>query len=134
MFKEHPFLGVGLGNFALHATAIFRMRVLYSPVGVWANILAETGILGFSAFCFMIFMYYKIMIQTLLKVRETHWPPYIVGLLGCVTGFLVHYLSWGSRLDLFTWLFIGLSMAVVKHANQDIQQKTISENEEIEGN
>jgi O-antigen ligase len=122
LLSQHPILGVGIGNFPLHASVILRTRIMISPVGLWANILAETGFLGFSVFCWMMFTYYRTMIRTLAKVRGTYWAPYIVGVLACVTGFMVHYLSWGARMDMFTWFFIGISMAIVKLVDQDLNQ------------
>jgi hypothetical protein len=34
----------------------------------------------------------------------------------------VHFLSWGSRLDYLAWLFMGISMAIVKLIDQDLNQ------------
>jgi hypothetical protein len=122
LFKQHPFMGVGLGNFPLHASSILKTNKLYSPVGLWAAILVELGLVGFAAFSWMIFVYYRTMILTLAKVRGTYWSPYIVGVLACFTGFMVHFLSWGSRLDYLAWLFMGISMAIVKLIDQDLNQ------------
>ena len=122
LLRQHPILGVGIGNFPLHASLIVRTNRLYSPVGLWANILAETGFLGFSVFCWMIFIYYKTMIRALAKARGTYWEPYIVGILACITGLMVHFLSWGARMDIFTWFFMGISMSIVKLMDQDLYQ------------
>ncbi len=122
LLSQHPILGVGIGNFPLHASLILRTRTMISPVGLWANILAETGFLGFSIFCWMMFIYYKTMIRALAKVRGTYWEPYIIGILACVTGLMVHFLSWGARMDIFTWFFIGISMSIVKLMDQDLNQ------------
>ena len=42
LLSQHPILGVGIGNFPLHASVMLRARTMISPVGLWANILAET--------------------------------------------------------------------------------------------
>ena len=122
LLRQHPILGVGIGNFPLHASLILKTNRLYSPVGLWANILAEMGLLGFSIFCWMIFTYYKTMIRALVRARGTYWEPYIIGILACVTGFMIHYLSWGARMTIFPWLFIGISMSIVKLVDQDAKQ------------
>ncbi len=124
LLSQHPILGVGIGNFPLHASLILRRRTMISPVGLWANILVETGFLGFSVFCWMMFIYYRTMIRALAKARGTYWAPYIVGLLACVTGLMVHYLSWGARIGIFNWFFIGISMSIVKIIDQDLNQPT----------
>ncbi|MBD3182581.1 hypothetical protein GF312_09835 [Candidatus Poribacteria bacterium] len=127
MFSRYPILGVGLGNFPLHASAILRSRMLYSPVGIWGNMLAETGIIGLGAFCWMVFTYYRIMIKTLGKVRDTYWEPYIIGFTACFTGFIFHYFFWGARLMIPDWLFIGMSMALVNSINMQINRdKTVN--------
>ena len=38
------------------------------------------------------------------------------------TGYMVHFLSWGARMTIFPWLFIGISMSIVKLADQDAEQ------------
>ncbi len=53
MFEDHPWLGVGIGNFGV-AYATYALPHWYDPLGhahnVFINFLAETGVLGLGAF------------------------------------------------------------------------------------
>jgi O-antigen ligase len=53
MFADHPWLGVGIGNYAV-AYGRYALPHWYEPLGhahnVYLNFLAETGILGTAAF------------------------------------------------------------------------------------
>ncbi len=53
MFEAHPWLGVGIGNYAA-AYSAYQLPHWYAPLGhahnVFINFLAETGILGAGAF------------------------------------------------------------------------------------
>jgi hypothetical protein len=123
LLSKHPILGVGIGNFSAHASALLgKQDKFISPTGLWGNVLAETGILGFGVFCWLIISYYRIMIRTLSKVKGTYWSPYIIGFIACFTGFMVQFISWGSRMNIPTWFFIGISMSAVNLINREIQE------------
>ena len=53
MFRDHPWLGVGIGNFGT-AYATYAMPHWYESLGhahnIFVNFLAETGVIGFAAF------------------------------------------------------------------------------------
>jgi O-antigen ligase len=53
MFDNHPWLGVGIGNYSA-AYPIYAQPHWYDPLGhahnVYLNFLAETGVLGLTAF------------------------------------------------------------------------------------
>jgi hypothetical protein len=112
-FKRHPILGLGIGNFTIFLTGFLNRDVLVSPQGVIGTVIAETGILGFTAFSAIIIIYYITMIKTLIKVRKTNWAPYLIGLTASFTGIMVQYLSFGARLNVYTWFIMGISMALI---------------------
>jgi len=119
-FKRYPILGIGFGNFTLFITNLLNYRDrLISPTGVWGTVLAETGILGFVSFSSMIVIYYITMIRTLVKSRNTVWEPYLIGLITSFTGIIVQYVSFASRLGVYTWFLMGISMAMVNHIRKE---------------
>lgn len=123
LFKENPVLGVGIGNFTLIISSILRSQeVLISPTGVWGTVVAETGILGIVTFSSIILLYYVVMIKAIIKNRNTHWEPYLVGLTACFTGIMVQYISFGSRLGVYTWFLMGISMAIVNHIRREAEE------------
>lgn len=114
LWKQYPILGVGIGNYGFYSAQFFGHSLLGTANGVFWQALVETGILGFFAFCFLVFYYYKILFKTLKNVKDTLWYPYILGYLAGFTGMMVQYISFGDRLNMYVWFFIGISMATVK--------------------
>lgn len=122
LFKEHPLLGVGIGNFTLVISALLgEDETLISPTGVWGTVVAEGGIIGIVTFSLISLAYYMIMLRTLIKNRNNHWTPYLVGLISCYTGLMVQYISFGSRLGVYTWFLMGISMAIVNHIRKEMK-------------
>ena len=119
LYSQHPILGVGIGNFPLHGAAMLNTRNVFSSHGVWWQTLIETGFIGFAVLCWLVFTYYKVLIRTLAKVKHTSWYPYILGYLACFTALMVQSLSFGDRLNQYTWFFMGISMATVRLIEQD---------------
>jgi putative inorganic carbon (hco3(-)) transporter len=96
MFEEHPWLGVGIGNYAV-AYPIYHLPLWYEPLGhahnVFINFLAETGILGLGAF-----VVFWLLIPALLWRRahapgaETWAAALSIGVLGTWAYITVHSL------------------------------------------
>lgn len=92
MARQHPFLGVGLGNYA-EAYENYRLIKWEDPLGHahnhYLNLLAETGIVGLSAYVgFWLVIFW-------LTWRTRRHPDRLarsvaVGLLGCWTYIAVH--------------------------------------------
>jgi len=124
MFVKHPVLGVGIGNSPLHLAAILGVRTVIPILyGLWCNILVETGVLGFAAFLWLVFTYYRVMIRTLRRVRGTHWAPYIIGYMASFTGLVVTLQFHGDiKIGMYIWFFLGLSMATVRIIDSELQQ------------
>lgn len=126
LIAKHIFLGVGIGNFAVYGASMLGREVLFSPHGVWTTVLLETGVLGFATFCWMVIAYYRIMVKTLAKAKDTYWTPYIIGCIACFTGQMAQYLMSRARLDIYTWFFIGISMAIVRLIDQEQSQNLVA--------
>ena len=94
MARAHPWSGVGLGNYE-HAYPQFRLidwpEALGHAHNFWLNQLAETGLTGLAAWCFMW------LVVALLTWRARKHPDdearlVVVGLLGAWTSIGVHSL------------------------------------------
>jgi len=118
LWKQYPILGVGLGNYGFYAAQHFHSPLIVSGAGRWLQALVETGILGFAAFIWLIFTYYKILIRALRKARNTSWYPYFLGYLACFTAMIVQYFFSFDRFPLYFWVFLGISIATVKLINK----------------
>ncbi|MFB0534416.1 MAG: O-antigen ligase family protein [Anaerolineae bacterium] len=92
MFSEHPWLGVGIGNYepVYPAYALPRWD---EPLGhahnYYFNIAAETGLVGLSAY---LSLWAAVFWQAWRAVRRTsgYWQGVAVGILGILTHLAVH--------------------------------------------
>ena len=138
VFEKFPFLGAGLGNSGfffpetLHPFAwklsevralIFRTDTLLNSKSLWIRLLAETGIVGFSAFISWLF----VIGQRNLARQENEQK--IVRTLRWMTIFILIGLVFeGFSLDSFglpyIWIALGLvsSMYVTGKINQNKMQ------------
>lgn len=123
LFKQYPILGVGIGNYGFHAASYFGSNLVVSAHGIYGRILAETGLLGFMSFCWLLAVYYRTLFGTLKKVKDTNWYPYLVGYLAGFTGLMIQYLFFGDRLNMYVWFFMGVAMASVKLIEKEAHVK-----------
>jgi O-antigen ligase len=92
MFSEHPWLGVGIGNYepVYPAYALPRWD---EPLGhahnYYLNIAAETGLVGLSAY---LILWSAVFWQAWQAVRRTsgYWQGVAVGILGILTHLAAH--------------------------------------------
>ncbi len=92
MFSEHPWLGVGIGNYepVYPAYALPRWN---EPLGhahnYYLNIAAEAGLVGLSAY---LILWAAVFWQAWRAVRRTsgYWQGVAVGILGILTHLAVH--------------------------------------------
>jgi len=119
LWKQYPILGVGLGNYALHAAEHYERHLMMGANSTWLRVLAETGILGMLSLCLLVFAFYKTMLSTMKKVKNTPWYPYLLGFSASFTGMMAHYLVSGDRFNLYFWFFLGLSVAAIKIIKSD---------------
>jgi O-antigen ligase len=92
MFSEHPWLGVGIGNYepVYPAYALPRWD---EPLGhahnYYLNIAAEAGLVGLSAY---LILWVAVFWQAWQVVRRTYgyWQGVAVGILGILTHLAVH--------------------------------------------
>ncbi|MEK7281729.1 MAG: O-antigen ligase family protein, partial [Chloroflexota bacterium] len=71
LFREHPLIGVGLGNFPLYAAARLQLPVLVSAHGLFQATLAETGLIGFFSLLAILVVFYWQMRQALRQFRAS---------------------------------------------------------------
>lgn len=117
MFKSSPVLGVGPGNFE-------RLYEKYRPDGTpvlpyqpkphnqYLEILAETGIVGFFAFLFIIgnFLYLLIIFWHRLDDQD---KKILFGLLASLVAVAVHGYVFGVLVHIQVWLLLSFAMAAL---------------------
>lgn len=129
MFKEHPFLGVGWGNY-------IYQYLRYDPqiIGWWwikwpetgnrpgtpvccnfpATIFAECGILGILAFAFLAFRIIDIVFKGLAIALDRDLRIILAGLFSSLTAIFICYQFFSTFYYPFIWVVLGFTIATVR--------------------
>ena len=136
VYRQHPWLGVGLGNFAFYfAQAVHPKPLgldhellkvllpgsgygLVTPKNLYVRLLAETGLVGFVAF----FAFWQSVFQSAVRLFTAGDEEMTFWGMGGVLGFaalLLFAVSFGSFAVADMWVFLGLitAAALVHHRN-----------------
>ena len=121
MFEDHPFLGVGLGNYPVHYQQYSRDIGLDSRLSqrsahsLYLQIAAETGVVGLSLMVLILF----IATRGILTARKRmiaaglHEPArlssgFLIGFVGyLIAGIFLH-----PAYPNFLWLLIGIALSI----------------------
>jgi O-antigen ligase len=124
-FKEHPFLGIGVGNFGPYAS----LHPYLQPKEGWKivnneyiEILAETGLLGLALFLLIIFLIVIRSLKAIFKTKDQFLKTSLIALLGAFMGVLVQYNTFSVLYIMHIWVLIGMLIAL-----QNIVLKKLNE-------
>jgi len=132
IWSKHKLLGTGLGNFGPFILG-FPAQALKTGWPIVNNefleILAETGLVGISAFCFIfVVLFYRTWLA--LKVnKDPFLRATIIGLSAALIGILVQYNFFSTLYIIHIWVLIGLMVGV-----QNLMLKSQSPNRNIQPN
>ncbi len=128
VYREHPWLGVGLGNFAFYFAHTVHPKPLgldhellkvllpgsgygmVTPKNLYVRLLAETGLAGFVAF----FAFWQSVFQEGVRLFVSQDDEMTFWGMGAVLGFaalLLFAISFGSFAVADMWVFLGLVTA-----------------------
>lgn len=110
IFRDHPLVGVGMGNFAKYAD-MYRSLKLDIPHNVYLYFLAEFGLIGFSLF---LFWAGSLLAVTVRALRNIWAQEQRVILLSMLVGLIIFFLeaaviSFTFR-EIDLWCFVGLTV------------------------
>ncbi|TBR18468.1 hypothetical protein EPO66_01425 [bacterium] len=112
MISENPFLGKGVGTFMDHFAAYIPNIYVQYAHNSYLQIWAETGV--FSLISFLAFLFF-ILYSGIKSFRE-HRNYFLLGIIGGISGFLVHNLFdthlYSLQLSFIFWVMLGLLAAL----------------------
>ncbi len=119
MFWEHPIIGVGTGNYGF-------LYNFYKPEGTPARpylakthnayfeILAETGVIGFSIFAIFLFTLLIKIGEAFHEIKNYEAKAYIVSIGASIIGILVQGYVFGILMHNYTWILFGLGLGATE--------------------
>lgn len=134
-YASHPWLGVGLGNFGFYIQEMLPLRPLtaevlrtitpdnsrprlVTPKNFYLRLLAETGVIGTSAFLAFIIASLGCAIYLLIS-PDPEWRYWgLTSSIGIIA-FLISALTFDSFVIPNTWIVLGLSIAAVRVAQKE---------------
>jgi O-antigen ligase len=111
LFKEHPLLGVGPGNFGPVVQPDLKSGwtiVNNEPL----ELLAETGIIGFLLFAGFTVSLLVLLVQA-IKDRRAQRRALLIGLGGYIIGTIVQYQTFSTLYIIVVWTALGLTLALL---------------------
>lgn len=119
MFKAHPLLGVGVGNFGFHYNEYRPKDAEYKGYLTLANnqyleILAETGIIGMACFLYFIFRFIRLFINGLKNNSDYVLKAILAAFSAIFIGWAIQYSFLSTLYIIYIWVMLGLSIATVR--------------------
>jgi len=112
-WTQHPLIGHGVTGFGFIDAQFPR-------------VLAETGILGFTAFCYLLFSIFKVTLNNLKKLKTPYFQGLGIGFLAAFVGLIVHALGANTfiivRIMEPFWFFAGIIVVLPAMEHQQVEQ------------
>jgi len=129
MFSDHPWLGVGIGNYEPVYPA-YALPGWEEPLGhahnYYLNIAAEAGLAGLSAYLLLLGTAFREAWRT-VRASEGYWRGMAVGILGALTHLSVHNLFdnlYVHSMQVHVIILLGL-LYVIKHNGEDASEAVL---------
>lgn len=124
-WQDHPWLGIGLGNFGAYVKDYPDPRELegYDIVNnEYLEVLAETGLFGFASLAILLFI---VLSRSAIAYKATKDPlirAALAGTTSALIGLMVQYNFFSTLFIVYVWVLLGLVIAAQNVAlNQEKQ-------------
>jgi len=129
MWLDHPFLGIGWGNYIFHYPKYDPHIVVWtwekstpvnSVVGnLYVNFLAETGLSGFVIFLLIIFKFIGVLVVAIKSARDIFWQALLTGYLGSFVAVFISYFFTPTFYFTFVWVMMAMAMVAVRLSKEE---------------
>lgn len=136
MFLQNPILGKGYGAFALEyqedAALVGELsKYQMSAHSEYLQILAETGILGFGAWVWLLVAFFACGFRYLRRIEDSFYRSVIIGLMTAELSLLVYFfvnsLLAFDKIGIPFWVIYGLLPAVGAIAEREERKREVKE-------
>ena len=112
-WPEHPIIGYGVTGYKFVDAQFPR-------------VLVETGILGFIAFCYLLFSIFKVSLNNLKELKTPYFQGLAIGFFAGFVGLIVHALGANTfiivRIMEPFWFFAGIMVVMPTMERQQAEQ------------
>ena len=112
-WPEHPLIGYGVTGYKFVDAQFPR-------------VLVETGILGFIAFCYLLFSIFKVSLNNLKELKTPYFQGLAIGFFAGFVGLIVHALGANTfiivRIMEPFWFFAGIMVVMPTMERQQAEQ------------
>jgi O-antigen ligase len=121
MFGDHPYFGVGLGNFKVQYQEYSRQigldprRVERNPASLYMELLAEQGAVGITIFAFLMYMVFRGLVTARVQFARAglHDHAHIaMSIFAALVGYLIAATVKNSAYSNVFWVLIGISISI----------------------
>ena len=118
--KRNPYFGQGFGSAFLYRGPLGELMKGMDPHNSYITIAAKSGLIGLSAFFWIVFAFYKKGIKYLRILPETFLQKEMIFVLVALTdllvfiGFNVELANCGS--GMFIWIFMGIGLFLINYS------------------
>ena len=112
LFKSSPFIGRGLGSFELLKfvhPAVTRQALHVE--NLYVEILAQGGLFGLLAFCYLFWLYFKQFTKRIGKLRNYELAASASIFASLIYGFLSSTIIVGVTMSFIFWFLAGISIS-----------------------
>jgi len=126
MFAEHPFSGIGIGNYSsYYATHIAGQASIYMSHSAPLTLLAETGLIGTVIALIMGRAVFRLFRTALKQIRpESSDYALLTGCISGLIGILGGNLGYDYHNQAYIWFIAGLSISVCMLILSDVRLYT----------
>jgi O-antigen ligase len=111
-FTENPIIGIGIGRFWGSEYDLTGNEIH----STYAQLLAETGILGSTVYAFFMLMLVRLTYETAFRMRDPKWSAFCGVLFAAFFGFGVSY-SYNRHLrERSFWILVGVIVCIQRLA------------------
>ena len=112
-WPTHPILGYGVTGYKFVDAQ-------------YPRVLVETGIIGFIAFCYLLFSIFKVSLNNFKELKTPYFQGLAIGFLAGFVGLVVH--AFGANTFIIVrimepfWFFVGIMVAMPAMERQEAEQ------------